>query len=322
MSQLVRIPKVTVHPRYIVLHNEYSGCISSAFPSSHTRKLPENTDHRGLISQKAAIRIKKGIDWLLVLAQDKKYYNIKKGKDYQFKLAFITLTLSALQRHTDNTIKSQLLNQFLIEAKKKWRVVHYLWRAEPQKNGNIHFHILVDKFCPWSEVRDTWNRIQNKLGYVSRYRNEMKRFHASGFRVRKNLLNKWAYKSQLRAYRTGSKNDWNSPNSTDVHSIRLIHNLPAYLAKYCIKNKEGRKIKGKLWGLSTSLSAMKGATDVVDNKYNEELFKLWDNKKVQARYEDYYTIIFVDVSTLQSLECFALVALFLTFVNSYKDQFY
>ncbi|GAG93822.1 unnamed protein product, partial [marine sediment metagenome] len=239
MSAINVIPKVAIHPQYLVLYNEFQGGSSYYSNNDLKRKMPVSSDHRGKISKAAAGKIKKGIDWLLVLAQNKKVFNIKKGKEYKFKLAFITLTLSALQRHSDNTIKHKCLNQFLIEAKKKWKVNHYLWRAESQQNGCIHFHVIVDKFIPWSELRDTWNRIQNKLGYVDRYRIEMKKFHAGGLRVRKDLLSKWAYKSQLRAYRTGSKQDWNSPNSTDVHSVVLIHNLPAYLAKYCTKNQEG-----------------------------------------------------------------------------------
>jgi len=319
MSELVKIPKLSVHPGYVVLYNEYSGGHGRYNTDTSKHVLPISVDHKGIISKKASSKIRKGIEWLLVLAQDKKTYSIKKGKDFKFKVAFITLTLSSKQKHSDQVIKSECLNQFLIEAKKKWNVTHYLWRAESQKNGNIHFHILVDKFCPWSELRDTWNRIQNKLGYVDRYRAEMNLYHKSGFQVRKELLKSWSYKAQVRAYRTGSQQDWNSPNSTDVHSVRFIQDLPSYLAKYCTKNERCREITGKLWGLSTSLSQLRGANDVVDNSYTEELICLEQSPGVKTYYSDYFTVIFITADQLKIIGCMLLFLLFKTTVDQYRE---
>jgi len=321
MADCIRIPRLTIYPRYIVLHNEYTGGSYSLRSSRPKPTPPVNTDTQGIISTRAAIKIKKAIEWLLLFANEKKAYSSRKGKHYMFTVAFITLTLSSKQKHPDNIIKSKCLNQFLIEAKKKWNVRNYLWRAESQKNGNIHFHVLVDKFCPWSEVRDTWNRIQNKLGYVDEYRKEMNRFHKGGFKVRKELLDRWSYKSQIRAYKTGSQQDWNSPNSTDVHSVRLINNLPAYLAKYCTKNDPARQIGGKLWGINTELSNTKGATDVVDSRYTEELQKLQVTGNCYVTYKDYYTIIYISFDRFLELECLHLFNLFINFIEFHKKNY-
>lgn len=149
----------------------------------------------------------------------------------------------------------------------------------------------------------------------------MNKFHSSGFRVRKDLISKWSYKSQLRAYRTGSKQDWNSPNSTDVHSIKLINNLPAYLAKYCVKNDGYRKLKGKLWGLSTSLSQIKGATDVVDSSYSEELSLMAQDKRVRVKYEDHYTIIFITPRQLKEFGYMLLFSLIARYVLLCQKKF-
>jgi hypothetical protein len=98
---------------------------------------------------------------------------------------FVTLTLPSAQVHTDNTIKEKVLNPFIkwITAnssetykqgpkkgqKKGFGVSIYFWRAEPQKNTNLHFHIIADKYVPWEAIREKWNHYCENLGYVSRY---------------------------------------------------------------------------------------------------------------------------------------------------------
>lgn len=292
------VPYIKIEPHYIVMYRQAIWHTGRKYPRRARVVLPESNDHRGIISNSAAAKIKKAINWLLILAKDKEVSSSRHGKTFKFKLSFITLTLSSKQIHSDHEIKSTCLNQFLIEARKKWNVQHYLWRAEPQSNGNIHFHVLCDKFIPWSELRDTWNRIQNKLGYVDRYREEMLAFHQGGFNVRQDLLKTWSYKNQVRAYRTGSKNDWNSPNSTDVHSIVRISNLPAYLSKYCTKNDDRRKIEGRLWSLSESLSKVHGCIEVMDNELEAEVTAIASEHDCFRIESSYYRVIMISWTIL------------------------
>lgn len=219
----------------------------------------KSTDTLGLISFKAERRIKNAIDWLLEITPKKKFYAAKWKKYYEFKINFITLTLASRQEHNDNKIKQHLLNQFLIECKRRWGVNNYIWRAESQKNGNIHFHICTDRFIPWLELRNTWNRIQNKLGYVDR-------FHV--------------------------KHGHHNPNSTDIHSIKRIKNIAAYLAKYCTKNSDHRAITGKLWGLSTQLSKLKSNVQLLWTGLGNEIDKVFDAFPNHVRVFDFATIIY------------------------------
>ena len=121
------------------------------------------------MSYKANKRVRLAIDWMVYLSKKKPLYSAEKKNKYQFKLNFITLTLPSKQKHSDNEIKATLLNQFLIELRHKYKLHNYLWRAESQANGNIHFHVVTDIFVPWRTLRTDWNRIQEKLGYISRY---------------------------------------------------------------------------------------------------------------------------------------------------------
>ena len=110
---------------------------------------------------------------------------------------FVTLTLPSAQMHTDNAIKEKVLNPFIkwittdssetyIQGPKKGQkkgfgVSVYFWRAEPQKNTNIHFHIIADKYVPWEAIREKWNHYCENLGYVSRYALVQKRKFKDGF---------------------------------------------------------------------------------------------------------------------------------------------
>lgn len=265
------IPMVSIRPGYICLYNSYENYSKK---KKNQLKLMELMNRKeaswkenfkdnktlGNISRNAERRISQAIDWLLVLAKDKIFFNHKFKKDYKFKINFITLTLCSPQRHTDNEIKNKLLNQFLIEAKKKWNLSNYVWRAESQKNGNIHFHIISDTFIPWNELRNVWNRIQQKLDYVSEFRK------VNGNKV---------------------------PNSTDIHSVSKLKNVSAYLAKYCTKNTDNRAIEGKLWGLSQSLSKLKSAKMEVSGTLQEEINFILSDVPEVVKHKDYVSVIYL-----------------------------
>jgi hypothetical protein len=157
-------------------------------------------------------------------------------------------------------IKQKLLNHFLLVAKRKWAVVHYIWRAEAQRNGTIHFHIIFDRFIPYNELRNAWNNIQDKLGYVREYTAKSKK---------------------------------HDPNSTDIHSLKKVRNLSAYLSEYVSKKQTNRTIEGNLWGLSYSLSHCEPLRLVRDWIVTDELVELVDQYKARWHKGEYCQTLYV-----------------------------
>jgi hypothetical protein len=112
---------------------------------------------------------------------------------------FVTLTLPCAQYHRDNDIKEVCLKPFLewLEQsseecykrgvlrgqQKGFGVKGFFWRAEPQKNRNIHFHVLIDRYVPWERIRQKWNMCLDKLGYVYAFSNMRKNYFSGGFRL-------------------------------------------------------------------------------------------------------------------------------------------
>ena len=281
------IPHVSVRPNSVTFYNlpERMGARSIRQREAEVHLL--DNDHNGHISNKAKSRINQGIDWMLYLANEKTFQGFKSNRKYKFRVNFVTLTLSSKQVHTDQEIKNQLLNQFLIEARVRWKVGMYLWRAEPQNNGRIHFHILTDKFIPYKELKNTWNRIQDKLGYVQR---------APDF-----------------------KKGWN-PNSTDVHSVRKVRKLGAYLAKYCTKESKVRKIEGKQWGLSNSLSVMRSATDLRWSDVIDDLSRLWKARGSSLKEYDWHSTYWISVKELKEIGCDCLVGILEDYVKRMSKE--
>lgn len=319
------IPSLSIHPTYISTYKQIqwcpyrpgrprdaSGSVIKKGRADHLLTADKKT--HGKVSEQARRKMSKATEYLLYLADQNSATSNYSGKTFNFKIAFVTLTLPSKQVHTDNEIKERCLNQMLIELKVRYKVRFYLWRAEKQKNNNIHFHILVDKFIPWSELRDRWNRIVNKLGYVERYRDEMKLFHREGFRVRENLLKHWDYQKQVKAYQKGKINDWSSPNSTDIHSIRKINNVKAYVLKYCTKDEENHEVEGRLWGSSEELSNIKGGQSVIDSQVSDELDKLISNYSIRPYKGDHFSVLHIPVQCLFSPEFPVLQKIFFEFV--------
>jgi len=313
------IPMVAIHPGGITLYSQVQWSPRKPRKPKFEHLIKSDKKHNGIVSNSARRKVSKAIGYLLFMANDKLLPGTAHGRGYKFKIAFVTLTLPSKQIHSDVIVKDKLLNQMLIEMRYYYGVRNYVWRAEKQANGNIHFHILIDKFVPWSELRDRWNRITNKLGYVDRYREEMKKFHAGGVKIRKELLKSWSYKQQIKAYQAGKANDWNSPNSTDIHSLIKIHRVKEYVLKYCTKDEKNGEINGRMWGCNFELSDIPGAQVIAHDSIKDEIRKL-DASKPGMKYEgDYFTVLHFNIQEVYDFGCIELYKLFCQFMIDHFD---
>ncbi|MBB3840736.1 DNA-binding ferritin-like protein (Dps family) [Runella defluvii] len=176
---------------------------------------------------------------------------------------FVTLTLPCKQMHDDRDIKEDCFHPFMNEMIRNWKVKNYLWVSETQKNGNIHFHVLFDRAVPALRLRQIWNKHIDKFPYcyVQDYADTQKYIYRNGFFVRPEMLEqriianmkaakdqgrkvtkseakKVESKRQKEAYEKGVAAKWKDPNTTDIHSLKSIKKLSAYVSKYFTKKPE------------------------------------------------------------------------------------
>lgn len=140
------------------------------------------------------------------------------------KLVFLTLTLSAVQVHPDQEIKSKILRPFMRWLRDSEGCENYIWKAEVQKNGNIHFHVILDQFVDKDEIRRKWNECQDNLRYHERYQVKF--------------------------------GDKQAP-STQIEIVENQEQIERYIGKYISKTQGCRSIEGRVWDASKNVKTLR-----------------------------------------------------------------
>lgn len=291
----ITYPVVQVRPYGLLAYDrrEYFGPTGNR--EGRAVKPPRNL-YTGELTPYARARCKRALNLLVAIAQPKEAINFKTGKHFKFRLNFVTLTLSAPQgHHTDKEIKTQLLDVWLKRARRIFKLKHYVWRAERQLNGNIHFHIVTDCYMHFEKLRNSWNEVQNRLGFIDQF--EAKHGHTI-------------------------------PNSTDVHSLRRIKNLAAYFVKYMtkgqptientraqvpfraptfklkanpdappfteLKSREFYKINGKLWDCSLSLKSKENCELLLETEALATYTAAVEDPGLRVKHMGHCSIVFLE----------------------------
>jgi len=236
-----------IKPSYVVsipeFYREGGNTRSLAFIENQ-ENLKDN-DQNGQLSRKAITQLRNSINWICLAAKKKRVYVKAKQTSFEFKINFVTLTLPDTDKPiTSEDLQKNLLNPFLTYMRKYHSLSNYVWRLEFQANGKLHVHLTADTFLHYQTIRDTWNRLLDKNGYLdSFFENEKHK----------------------------------NPNSTDVHATRKIKNMAAYLSKYM--SKQGNNFKYPLKRVSEKITAAYSAG--LGEKQISKLVEL--QKKIQQK---------------------------------------
>ena len=196
-------------------------------------------NYTGVVTAGAKKRLTKAIENLVQATPVKKVPNFKTGELVPFKLSFLTLTITDNVKITGKEAHKTLLAPFLQWLRRAHNVQAYIWKAELQKRGTLHYHITSDAHIHWEIVRSKWNELQRGAGYLDRY-----------------------YKK---------KGHYNA-NSTDIRRVEKITNMAGYLIKEVAKSFQNEKsIGGKVWDCSQNLKAAKYYTTLADSIYEAKI---------------------------------------------------
>jgi hypothetical protein len=204
-------------------------------------------------------KIRNALNNLYAISDIKRVYQRSTKKSFSFRLNFITLTLSSPQKHDDKFIKLKLLEPFLKWMQYNHNLNSYIWKAETQKNGNIHFHITTNIFIHYKAIRNKWNQLQSTYKYIpDRYT---------------------MYEEDV-------------PNSTDVHSVRNAKQCIGYMQKYMTKSEpDKRQVNGQIWNCSKNL---KTKPPMISIQYvdDPDKFQAWVKNHTRHKIENEYATIF------------------------------
>jgi len=140
-----------------------------------------------------------------------------------------------------------------------------------QERGQIHYHIITPTFIHYQQIRDKWNYLQMKGGFLDDYK---ERFHST------------------------------NPNSTDVHSMKNIRDVEAYLCKYMLKNPDQRSkaareqqegkitFDGKVYDCSLILKVEPYYTSEGDSEFGDALRAKEERGEILRVEIDFATILY------------------------------
>lgn len=221
-----------------------------------------NTEYNGFMSPATKRNVRSILTaWVKCFESEHNGYSREKTFK-QRKLTFVTLTLSQKQVHTDNEVKRKMLNRFLIKVQRSFNVKYYFWRAEKQKNGNIHFHLILDAFIDKKEIQTQWNLIQADFNYLDDY--------------------------------FSKHNHYKAP-STDVGIISSMKDSVSYVMKYVTKNPDdlknkNLKVSGRIWSCSKQLKSLKPYSVSEDKPLISRLYHESNEGRIEALEGDFFTI--------------------------------
>lgn len=199
---------------------------------------------------------------MVAIAKEKEAPNFKTGKNFFFKINFLTFTLPAAQNEIQDKQLKHCLDNWIKRAKRKHNLKSYVWRAERQANGNLHFHMITDTWIHYQKIRDDWNSCLRETGLIEKFK---------------------------------LKHGHENPNSTDVHAIWKVKNLTQYFVKYMSKaHKEGEKpIDGKIWDCSLNLKQKTNCWMLLEGRALENFEYLAKKEDVERINDPLFTILFV-----------------------------
>lgn len=265
------------------------------------------------LSKTSQNAIKQSIQSLYYLSPSRKVQINKESYYSSFKASFVTLTLPSTQIHSDTEIK-KILNNFL-STLRFHGLKNYVWKMELQRNGNVHFHLVIDKFFHYYYLQALWNKNIEKLGYVSNYSEKFSSMTFDDYYKNTRVLEKInniknpASDEVIRGrFNHGIQTKWRKPKTVDVRKIDNEKQLITYLSKYIGKSiredkanvstdemSENDRIRlesmGKCWGRSESLSRLK-YKNALDTDAIEFL------KDIAKKYPKAFTIMVYDYCSL------------------------
>ena len=212
--------------------------------SANLAKVREtHSTYSGKITKGSKKRMTKAISLLIQSTKTREIHNPVSNTKHQFKLSFITLTIPECDIKPDAKFcNKNLLEPFIRVLRRRYGLKNYVWKLELQANGMVHYHFTSNMFIVHTDLRNEWNNLLRKNSLLID-------FHT----------------------RTG-KHD---PNSTDIHSVKNVNNLEAYLIKYVTKDDQnGEAVNGKIWDCSLALKKAEYFTTHSTHDYQDRLRRM------------------------------------------------
>jgi len=289
--------RCVIRPSQVFFYTDTSGVPKKRTKESEANSL-ENLKHNRTktFSKKAQKRCISACEKLISIETFGRF-----GKNsHLFKNAsvtFVTLTLPVINSKLNDFELKKRLNKFLIYIERQIGKFEYVWKAERQKNGNLHFHLLINRKIHWQIIRSNWNICISEL--VNEYSDKMKKLSLNEYIDLRKKERNFNLDKCKKAYYKAVKEGWKNPNTTDIHSIYLLKNIISYVSKYI--SKDENNIKGRYWGCSDFLRSFEVSEKVALTKKDFQTIE--KNAKIAVKRKYFELYYFSSYVYLLKLSC-------------------
>lgn len=258
MNELIK-PMVQIRNQSLVIYNQFVGSKKKSVLQKSGMQLKNIKKYTGSVTPGARKRIAKAINLLIASSEKKTVFNPVTNKNFKFQLSFITLTIPDNTSITPKEAHKLLLEPFIKWMRQNHGLKNYVWKLELQKRGQIHYHLTSDCFIHYQELRNKWNQLVNRCSLMEDFKGKF-----------------------------GHQN----PNSTDIHSVKNIKNLSAYLIKYFTKQEQNsNETPGKIWDCSLALKKGNYYSTELTGDVEFDIYKSQEDKVCEIDFCDRFSII-------------------------------
>ena len=248
--------------------------------------------YSGTMTPGARKRMTKAVTLLCQATKPKWITNPVNGRMQYHRLSFCTLTVSSRKNMTAKDCYQKLVQHFIQWLRRTKKITSYVWKAELQQRGQIHYHFIFPEFIHYREIRNVWNRLQREAG----------------------LLDEFA-----------AKHKHADPNSTDIHEMINVRKTAKYVVKELGKDIDAKKLQmqeqlnewkrtgeithlewielssqlkqdkfyteGKIWDCSDNISGMGYFTMPLTVRQDMLIRKWIEQEKEQALFGDWWAVV-------------------------------
>lgn len=211
--------------------------------STHTRhSLKPYTPYSGTVTESAKKKLLHALDMLVQTTTRRSEYCKELERVLDVRLTFTTLTIPPTPKPLEPSYANpSLLEPYLRYFRDKFAPMKYVWKAEFQKNQQLHYHLATDKYIPWKIVRWKWNKLLKEEGHLDSFAKQYGHFN---------------------------------PPSTEIKAVVSVRDAKAYIAKEIVKSIQNQTpTTGKIWDCSKNLESPFFSTVCSNGLYHEIIEK-------------------------------------------------
>lgn len=169
MADWYQIPYLQFRSNSIIQYNQFEGDATRVrdWQGDLTANLLKQKTYSGRMCPGGKKRLTRCVELMLMATKKTIIYNPLKRKHMPFKIGFLTLTIYSPDRMIQGKEAHKLcLEPFLLWLRRKHGVKLYIWKAELQQRGQIHYHLILDTFIHKDDIQAKWNQLQVEAGYL------------------------------------------------------------------------------------------------------------------------------------------------------------